>query len=217
MSGKLENLNLLKKLHFLQGEVDKFTKDTKGYGYTYTKGSTILNKLRPLWHEKGLILKQEIIEVKNQLVSYTTQQNKDKLEVLSEVEFRFTWIDSETGEYDVNLWSANGMNDFEKGIGSAATYAERYFLLKYFHIHSDEDDVDNKDRKKDDNENNKSEKTAKRIAQEKFIQANEKEYSKMINACIKKYGQQSYKNLSDEELEKLKTAISDKKNKGKDE
>ena len=108
------------------------------------------------------------------------------------------------------------MNDFEKGIGSAATYAERYFLLKYFHIHSDEDDVDNKDRKKDNNENQKTGKTAKRVAQEKFIKANENDYSSIIDACLKKYGQQSYKDLSDDELEKLKIAISDKKNKGKD-
>ncbi|MEY3501296.1 MAG: superfamily [Bacteroidota bacterium] len=28
------------------------------------------------------------------------------------------------------------------------TYAERYFLLKYFHIATDEDDIDNEQRKK---------------------------------------------------------------------
>jgi hypothetical protein len=55
---------------------------------------------------------------------------------------RFTWIDTETGEKDENLFGANGMNDFDKGVGSAMTYGERYFLLKYFHIPTDADDVD---------------------------------------------------------------------------
>ena len=60
---------------------------------------------------------------------------------------RFTWIDCETGEKDENLFGANGQNDWEKGLGSALTYAERYFLLKFFHIATDADDIDNPNRK----------------------------------------------------------------------
>jgi hypothetical protein len=60
---------------------------------------------------------------------------------------RFTWIDTEIGEKDENLFGANGQNDWDKGVGSALTYAERYFLLKYFHIATDEDDIDNPNRK----------------------------------------------------------------------
>lgn len=60
---------------------------------------------------------------------------------------RFTWVDCETGEKDENLFGANGQNDWDKGVGSALTYAERYFLLKYFHIATDEDDIDNPERK----------------------------------------------------------------------
>ena len=55
---------------------------------------------------------------------------------------RFTWVCVDTGETDVNLFGANGQNGFDKGVGSALTYAERYFLLKYFHIATDEDDID---------------------------------------------------------------------------
>lgn len=60
---------------------------------------------------------------------------------------RFTWVDIDTGEKDENLFGANGQNDWEKGLGGALTYGERYFLLKYFHIATDEDDIDNPDRK----------------------------------------------------------------------
>ena len=34
------------------------------------------------------------------------------------------------------------MNAWDKGLGSALTYGERYFLLKFFHIQTDYDDVD---------------------------------------------------------------------------
>lgn len=34
------------------------------------------------------------------------------------------------------------MNNWDKSLGSAITYAERYFLLKQFHIATDKDDVD---------------------------------------------------------------------------
>lgn len=63
---------------------------------------------------------------------------------------KFTWIDSDTGEKDENIFGANGQNDWEKGLGSALTYAERYFFLKFFHIATDEDDIDNPDRKQEE-------------------------------------------------------------------
>ena len=56
---------------------------------------------------------------------------------------KFTWIDVENGEKDEIFFGANGQNDWDKGVGSALTYAERYFLLKFFHIATDEDDIDN--------------------------------------------------------------------------
>ena len=71
----------------------------------------------------------------------------EKSEILTKVMMKFTWVDVESGETDVNMFGANGQNDWEKGLGSALTYGERYFLLKYFHIATDEDDIDNPDRK----------------------------------------------------------------------
>lgn len=79
-------------------------------------------------------------------MDYNTSKGA-KSEILSKVMMKFTWIDALTGEIDENLFGANGQNDFEKGLGSALTYAERYFLLKFFHIPTDEDDIDNQDRR----------------------------------------------------------------------
>jgi hypothetical protein len=111
----------------------------------------VLDHIKPLMNELGLILKQEILSIDNERMDYKTgigtQYEKAKSEILSKVMMRFTWIDCETGEKDENLFGANGQNDWEKGLGSALTYAERYFLLKFFHIATDADDIDNPNRK----------------------------------------------------------------------
>ena len=92
--------------------------------------------------EQKLILKQEVLSIDNERMDYKTKYG-EKSEILSKVMMKFTWIDVETGEKDENLFGANGQNDWDKGVGSALTYAERYFILKYFHISTDEDDIDN--------------------------------------------------------------------------
>ena len=98
-------------------------------------------------NDLGLLLKQEVISIDNVRQDYATR-NRNKSEINSKVMMRFTWVDVETGEKDENLFGANGQNDWDKRHGSALTYGERYFLLKYFHIATDEDDIDNPDRKK---------------------------------------------------------------------
>ena len=97
--------------------------------------------------QKQILLKQEVLSIDNDRIDYSTK-NGNKSEILTKVMMRFTWIDCETGETDINLFGANGQNGFEMGLGSALTYAERYFILKYFHISTDEDDIDNPERKK---------------------------------------------------------------------
>lgn len=91
--------------------------------------------------ELGLLLLQEVVDINNQRIDYTTNKGS-KSEILTTCRFRFTWVDTETGEKLEQMFSANGMNSWDKGLGSALTYAERYYLLKTFHIATDSDDVD---------------------------------------------------------------------------
>jgi len=135
-------MSLLSKLHKIQSAVDKFAKDGSGHGYNYTSGDQVLNKIRPLMNEHGLLLKQEVTEVKNTRYDYTTGNGKEKSEIFTETTQLFTWIDVESGETHAVRWAANGMNDWDKGLGSALTYGERYFLLKFFHVPTDSDDPD---------------------------------------------------------------------------
>ncbi|MBO4234054.1 hypothetical protein FO675_07025 [Riemerella anatipestifer] len=149
-------MNIYQKLLQIQAKVNGLGKDASSgngnYSYQYVSGAKVLEFVRPLMNELGLILKQEILSIENDRQDYTIKSGP-KSEILSKVMMKFTWIDTETGERDENLFGANGQNDWEKGLGSALTYAERYFLLKFFHIPTDEDDIDNDLRKKIDEEN----------------------------------------------------------------
>jgi len=139
-------MNIYQKLLTIQKKIIGLGKDKQAFNYKYVTGDKVLGEIKPLMNELGLLLKQEVLSIENTRQDYTTK-NGSKSEILSKVMMRFTWIDAESGEKDENLFGANGQNDFDKGCGSAYTYAERYFLLKYFHIATDEDDIDNPERK----------------------------------------------------------------------
>ena len=146
-------MNIFQKLHTIQCRINGLgkDKDTKSQynpnGYKYVTGDKVLGHIKPLMNELGLLLKQEVLSIDNTPINYTTAKGHIKIEILSKLAMKFTWVDIESGDKDENLFGANGMNDFDKGVGSALTYAERYFLLKYFHIPTDEDDIDNPDSK----------------------------------------------------------------------
>ena len=147
-------MSIYKKLWEIQKSIRGLSKDKKGHGYDYVSGEKVLSLVRDKMDELGVILKQEVISIDNERMDYRvgvgTQYEKPKSEILSKVMMRFTWVCAETGDKDENTFGANGQNDWDKGVGSALTYGERYFILKYFHIPTDKDDIDNPDRKPTD-------------------------------------------------------------------
>lgn len=179
-------MNLYQKLHKIQSKVLGLGKDKDGQNYKYVTGTKVIDHIKPIMNELGLILKQEILSIDNVRQDYQTSLYQDKetkvwigkpkSEILSKVMMRFTWIDCETGEKDENLFGANGQNDWEKGLGSALTYAERYFLLKYFHIATDEDDIDNPERKAEELKAKQEQEDAQKKENERLINI-EKELS----------------------------------------
>lgn len=152
-----KTLNIYQKLLKIQKHVQGLAKDKQANSYRYVTGDKVLEYIKPLMNELGLILKQEVLSIENErqdyFISYIQHpetkawSGKPKSEINSKVMMKFTWVDCVTGDKDENLFGANGQNDWDKGVGSALTYGERYFLLKYFHIATDEDDIDNPDRK----------------------------------------------------------------------
>jgi len=139
-------MSIYTKLLEIQKQVIGLGKDKAGNNYQYVTGTKVLEHIKPIMNKLGIILKQEVLSIENTRQDYATKSNPNKSEILSKVMMKFTWVDCETGEKDENMFGANGQNDWDKGVGSAITYGERYFLLKYFHIATDEDDIDNPER-----------------------------------------------------------------------
>ena len=132
-------------MHQVQAATRSLAANTEGQTgaakYNYVSGAKLLGVIRPLMDKLGLILTQEVVDIKNEPITYMTR-NGEKTEIFTTAHIRFTWVDTEDGSQVVNDFFANGMNAWDKGLGSALTYAERYYLMKTFHIATDEDDVD---------------------------------------------------------------------------
>ena len=140
-------MNLYQKIIEVRKVADGFTKDTKGYGYDYVSGNQILNKIKDKMNEVGLILKPSAQVGEHQLFCYTNSKGQDKVDIQVWGSMTYTWINADNPEErEVVPWAYYGQqDDISKSFGSALTYSERYFLLKYFGLPTDEDDPDGKD------------------------------------------------------------------------
>ena len=200
-------LNIYQKLLLIQQQVKGLKKDKQSNNYEYVTGNKLLSFIKPLMDEQGLILKQEVLSIDNERMDYKTgigtQYEKPKSEILSKVMMRFTWIDSETGEKDENLFGANGQNDWEKGLGSALTYAERYFLLKYFHIATDEDDIDNPERKAEELKMQETENLRLNAIEKILSECNTEDELKKQFLSLSKQDQITFTKITNELKEKL--------------
>lgn len=138
---------LMKKLLEIQCSVDAFLKTMQvGEGrqaYKAVDSEQILDTIRPLMNEKGLLLFPEVKAAKvseGATGSGTTRY-------FTELDMTMTWHEVETGEERTFGWYAQGVDlAGEKGVGKAQTYAEKYFLLKFFHVPTKKDDPDSASR-----------------------------------------------------------------------
>lgn len=139
-------MSIYKKLLELQKAVAGLTKDKSGNSYQYVSGDKVLGIVRPKMDDLGLILVPEVVESSFTRQDYNLYDKngnpKLKSEIFCALKLKFTWVDTESGETLVCFWASSGQNNWDKGLGSALTYGERYFLLKFFHIATDRDDVD---------------------------------------------------------------------------
>ena len=142
-----KNMKLYEKLLKIQQAVDKVVKDgeNKADKYAYVSGNKALETIRPKMNELGLLLIPNITAAavrEGQTRSGTTR-------FFTEVYYTFTWHDVESGEELVCTWYSQGADlGGERGVGKADTYAEKRFLLKFFHVPTDKDDPDNDGRTK---------------------------------------------------------------------
>lgn len=135
-------MNLFEKLLEMQKRVDGLIKDGRNVSdkYDFASDENVLDQFRPMMDELGLLLIPAVRDAR--VHEGTTRSGTARF--LTEVFYTMTWRDVESGETLEVPWYAQGVDlAGEKGVGKAATYAEKYFLMKFFHVPTRKDDPDN--------------------------------------------------------------------------
>jgi hypothetical protein len=91
--------------------------------------------------ELGLLL---IPRVTNSIATILDRGDEKPKAIFTELIMEYTWVDVEEPTQTIVCPFYGQGIDFvgEKGVGKALTYAEKYFLLKFFNIPTDRDDPD---------------------------------------------------------------------------
>ena len=143
-------LNVYQKLAYVRQKAPYIQKSKRGQQYSYVGSSDVLSALNTVINQVGLILKPEIVahqvresqdevwkadKVKKEPVA------KKRTTYFTELELMMTWINIHNpSEIVACSWYSQGVDiEGEKGVGKALTYAEKYFLLKFFNIATDDD------------------------------------------------------------------------------
>lgn len=135
-------MNLYEKLLAIQQSVDNIIKDGKNQSdkYDFASNENVLDRFRPLLNQHDLLL---IPRMESALI-HEGQTRSGTARYLTEITFTMIWHDVKSGEELSVPWYAQGVDlAGEKGVGKAATYAEKTFLLKFFHVPTNKDDPDN--------------------------------------------------------------------------
>lgn len=139
-------MNLYEKLLAIQKAVPVVKKDglNQSDKYKYASGVEVLNTIRPLMDELGLLLIPRV----DAATMHEGATRSGTTRFLTETFWTFTWHDVESGEeLSVPFYAQGADLGGERGVGKAATYAEKTFLLKFFHA-ATSDDPDNDNRTK---------------------------------------------------------------------
>lgn len=149
-------MNIYQKLIEVRKEVPYIQKADQGAQYSYTGSSRVLASLKKKMDELGLLLVPAItkptlhespIEYKDNNGNVT----KRTTTYFTELEMTMTWVNAEKPDEQITVpWYGQGVDIAgEKGVGKALTYAEKYFMLKFFNIATDKDDPDSFQQKHD--------------------------------------------------------------------
>jgi hypothetical protein len=147
--------NIHQKLAEITKLVDVLQKDASGYNYRYVSQEQILSRVTLGLEQQRLEVHPHIVPGTINVIDHTYEKKKTdkagnaKEETVSEVivsaEIIFTWVNLDDPTETLSIpWIIIGQqSDASQALGSALSYCERYFYLKFFHIATTEDDPDN--------------------------------------------------------------------------
>lgn len=141
-------MNIYQKLIEVRKTVPYLQKENKGYQFNYVSSSQVLAALKAKMDELGLLLIPNVTSSKVTADIYEKADAKGNVkrtvDYFTELEIDFIWVNAENPEETIKChWYGQGVDTAgEKGVGKALTYAEKYFMLKFFNIPTDKDDPD---------------------------------------------------------------------------
>lgn len=151
-------MNIYQKLIEVRKEVPYIQKADQGQQYQYTGSSRVLASVIAKMNELGLLLvpaitKPGLHESPIEFKDASGNVTKRTTTYFTELEMTMTWINAEKPDEQISVpWYGQGVDIAgEKGVGKALTYAEKYFMLKFFNIATDKDDPDAFQQKHDSN------------------------------------------------------------------
>lgn len=129
-------LNIYQKLIEVRKEVLYIEKNTNGYNFKYATTSGLLGAIRPKMDEMGLLLVPNMEEF--ELIKIRKGNGEVQVPM---IKISYTWINADcpseqiktTGQFFEDKMTGS------QGIGCLMTYAERYFLYKFFQVATDLD------------------------------------------------------------------------------
>jgi hypothetical protein len=144
-----QRLSMVRKIaDFIQKE-DLRTEETikagsKGLGFKAVSSAMVLLKVNKAINDVGLVLITELKDKKVWSEKMVNSYNKEVTHYFADIETEMSWVNIDNPEDKVIIkWSGFASNpNPAQVIGSALTYAEKYFILKEFNIPTDNDDPD---------------------------------------------------------------------------
>ena len=139
----MDKLNLKQKLLQIRKGVEYIQKTEDGSANAkYIDPAVLLMKIRKKMDENNVLLVPQIKSYITKRESNPTKNNKDQMDFVIEIVMEFEWLDCDSDDKITSLWiaTASNMKDPAFAFGSALTYTERYYLLKFFQIPTSKDD-----------------------------------------------------------------------------
>lgn len=133
--------NIYQRLAAIRAEIGPMVKNENNQqqNFKYVGSPQVLAAMRDAMDRHGVLLVPSIAG--HEIGEKTTSSGGIQLVTHIDLLYAFVNINDPTDRVECS-WYAQGIDSAEKGPGKAATYAEKYFLLKFFNVPTPKDDPD---------------------------------------------------------------------------